>query len=141
MIRAQTRPADKIAVLGSEPEIYFYAHRHAATGYVYTYPLVENHAFASKMQGEMIDQIEAERPEIIVYVDDSSSWNTHPGSDPHIFDWWKTDWGDKMDLVWSQAIHGGEPRPGESVDDSLKDSRSLLLFKRRDQGNHGSEAK
>jgi hypothetical protein len=25
------------AILGSEPETYFYAHRHSATGYIYTY--------------------------------------------------------------------------------------------------------
>jgi hypothetical protein len=27
-------------VLGSEPEIYFLSHRRAATGHIYTYPLM-----------------------------------------------------------------------------------------------------
>lgn len=27
--------ATRVAILGSEPEIYFYAHRHAALGYIY----------------------------------------------------------------------------------------------------------
>jgi len=35
-IRDRTKPQDLIAVLGSEPEIYFYAHRHSATSYLYT---------------------------------------------------------------------------------------------------------
>jgi len=32
--KAHTNPTDTIAVLGSEPEIYFYSHRHSATGYI-----------------------------------------------------------------------------------------------------------
>ena len=35
-LREHTNPTDTIAILGSEPEIYFYAHRHSATGYIYT---------------------------------------------------------------------------------------------------------
>ena len=33
-IRSHTRPQDQIAVLGSEPEIYFYSRRHSATSYL-----------------------------------------------------------------------------------------------------------
>jgi 4-amino-4-deoxy-L-arabinose transferase-like glycosyltransferase len=33
-VREHTGPDDTIAVLGSEPEIYFYAQRHSATGYI-----------------------------------------------------------------------------------------------------------
>jgi hypothetical protein len=36
----------RIAVLGSEPQIYFYSHHRAATGYIYTYPLMEPQPFA-----------------------------------------------------------------------------------------------
>ena len=56
-IREKTVPRDRIAVLGSEPEIYFYAGRKSATGYIYTYPLMEPQPYASRMQDEMI-QIE-----------------------------------------------------------------------------------
>ena len=41
-MREHTEPGDTIAVLGSEPEIYFYSHRHSATGYIYTYGLMES---------------------------------------------------------------------------------------------------
>jgi len=40
-LREHTNPTDTIAVLGSEPEIYFYARRHSATGYIYMYGLME----------------------------------------------------------------------------------------------------
>src|SRR5438132_8180144 len=35
-IRTQSNPSDTIAVLGSEPQIYFYSKRHSASGYIYT---------------------------------------------------------------------------------------------------------
>ena len=34
-IRAHTNPGDSIAIIGSEPEIYFYCRRPAATGFIY----------------------------------------------------------------------------------------------------------
>jgi len=40
-LRERTTRNDTIAVLGSEPQIYFYSDRHSATGYVYTYGLME----------------------------------------------------------------------------------------------------
>ncbi len=45
-LRERTRPTDTIAILGSEPQIYFYSHRHSATGYIYTYGLVEKQSYA-----------------------------------------------------------------------------------------------
>jgi 4-amino-4-deoxy-L-arabinose transferase-like glycosyltransferase len=78
----------RIAVLGSEPEIYFLAHRHSATGYIYTYPLMEPQPFALKMQHEMINDLETGQPEFIVFADNIMSWNRHPESDATIFNWW-----------------------------------------------------
>jgi len=38
LISAPNRPVTaRIAVLGSEPQIYFYSRRHSATGYIYIY--------------------------------------------------------------------------------------------------------
>jgi len=44
--------------IGSEPEIYFYAQRHSATGYIYTYALMEEHKYAHAMPEEMEREIE-----------------------------------------------------------------------------------
>ena len=44
-LKKNTGPDDTIAVLGSEPEIFFDARRRSATGYIYTYGLVEDAAF------------------------------------------------------------------------------------------------
>src|SRR5439155_711705 len=40
-IADDTLPEDRVAVLGSEPEICFYARRRSATGYIYMYGLME----------------------------------------------------------------------------------------------------
>ncbi len=86
-LRERTSPADTIAVLGSEPEIYFYSHRHSATGYIYTYPLVEKQAYALRMQREMIHEIEQARPKYIIFVAVDGSWLRMPGSEELIFSW------------------------------------------------------
>ena len=91
-------PEARIAVLGSEPEIYFYSHRRAATGYIYTYALVEAQPFASEMQREMIREIERAAPEYLVYVSAPASWLAREGFDPAIFDWARRYLHEQMNL-------------------------------------------
>ena len=64
----------EIAVIGSEPEVYFYTHRRSATGYVYFYPLLEPQKYAVTMQAQMEAEIERAQPEIIVLVSNPKSW-------------------------------------------------------------------
>ena len=87
-ICSHSGPDARVAVLGSEPEIYFLAHRHSATGYIYTYAQMEPQPFALKMQHEMISDIETRKPEFVVFADNIMSWNRRPDSDPTIFNWW-----------------------------------------------------
>jgi 4-amino-4-deoxy-L-arabinose transferase-like glycosyltransferase len=87
-IRARTAPNAPIAVLGSEPEIYFYAHRHSATPYIYMYGLMEPQPYALKMQNDVIRDIETVRPEYIVDVDSAKSWLVRDNSARRILDWW-----------------------------------------------------
>jgi 4-amino-4-deoxy-L-arabinose transferase-like glycosyltransferase len=87
-IADNSRPESRIAVLGSEPEIYFLAHRHSATGYIYTYAMMEPQPFALQMQHQMIADVERRKPEFIVFADNIMSWNRRPDSDLTIFKWW-----------------------------------------------------
>jgi len=75
-IRSHSRESDEVAVLGSEPAIYFYAHRRSATGYIYMFPLTETQPFAHFMQHQMLDEVARNRPNLVVYVDDGYSWQT-----------------------------------------------------------------
>jgi hypothetical protein len=86
-LREHTEPNDTIAVLGSEPQIYFYARRHSATGYIYAYPLMEPHQFAGRMQEEMVREIETAHPKYVVFVSIDTSWLTQPESKHILFDW------------------------------------------------------
>ena len=87
-IREHSAPDARVAVLGSEPQIYFLARRHSATGYIYTYGLMEEQPFARRMQDEMIREIGDHPPEFIVFADNPLSWARKPASDPEIFNWW-----------------------------------------------------
>jgi len=86
-LKANTPAGASIAVIGSEPEIYFYAQRHSATGYIYTYPLMEDQSYAQFMQEDMISEIEHARPEFVVFVNVTASWIRGPKSPSLIFDW------------------------------------------------------
>lgn len=86
-IRTHSSPDARIAVLGSEPQIYFYAQRLSATGYIYTYALVEEQRYSSVMQAEMIKEVESAKPEILVDVLRHESWLTKAHADQKIFDW------------------------------------------------------
>jgi len=97
-IKAHTSPEARIAVLGSEPEIYFYARRHSATGYIYVYPLMEPQKYAPTMQQEMISQIQAAQPEFIVFVDVDLSWMVRRSSVTQILTWGEKYLEDKYQL-------------------------------------------
>jgi hypothetical protein len=86
-LREHSSPADKIAVLGSEPQIYFYSQRHSATGYIYTYGLMEQQKYAQQMRQEMIHEIELASPKYLVAVVVWYSWMWRPESDRMIFTW------------------------------------------------------
>jgi hypothetical protein len=86
-LREQTSQSDTIAVLGSEPQIYFYSNRHSATGYIYTYGLMEPQKYATQMQQEMIREIERARPKYLIFVVMPDSWLQRPESERMIFTW------------------------------------------------------
>ena len=86
-LRKQTTRNDTIAVLGSEPQIYFYSDRHSATGYIYTYGLMEPQKYANQMQQEMIREIERARPKFLISVVMPDSWLERPESERLIFNW------------------------------------------------------
>ena len=79
-LRHHTSPTDKLIVLGSEPEIYFYAHRLSASGYIYMYGLMEKQPYWQEMQQQMIHEVESNRPAYLVYFNHPATWLTTMGS-------------------------------------------------------------
>ena len=73
-LKEHTAADETVAVVGSEPEVFFDAQRKSATGYIYTYGLMESQPLAESMQKEMIAEIETSKPRFIVLVDVYFSW-------------------------------------------------------------------
>lgn len=86
-ISQHTKLGDRIAVIGSEPQIYFYAHRKSSTGYIYMYALMEPQPFATRMQQDMIQEIEQNQPAYLVFVSIHNSWQLTPDSNHLLLDW------------------------------------------------------
>ncbi|MBY0425641.1 MAG: glycosyltransferase family 39 protein [Cytophagales bacterium] len=87
-LKKKTTEQDKIAILGSEPQIFFYSGRKSATGYIYTYNLMEVHPYSLKMQKEMISEVEKSKPKYLLFVNVAFSWLSRPDSEKFIFDWY-----------------------------------------------------
>lgn len=126
-IKEHSSTNDRIAVLGSEPEIYFYANRISATGYIYVYGLMENQPHAKKMQAEMISEIEESRPNFIVMVNVITSWLTQITS-PQLLQQWMTDYVskhynlvgivdilDSTQYIWDQKVISYKPQSDQFI--------------------------
>jgi 4-amino-4-deoxy-L-arabinose transferase-like glycosyltransferase len=98
-IREHSAAGARIAVVGSEPQIYFYAQRRSATGYIYTYALMEPQPAAVRMQKEMMREIESNKPEYLVWIGYGNSWLARPDSNLGIFDWFEKYAGKFYDAV------------------------------------------
>ena len=126
---------DTVAVLGSEPQICFYAMRRSATSYIYMYPLMESNPQAQRMQLDMISQIEKAKPKIMVFAAVNTSWLNRPGSPQDIFNWSETYINDSYDKVGLIDI----PKSGRDIyywDDMAKNKSPeskywVAVFKRR----------
>ncbi len=86
-LRTVTTQEERIAVLGSEPQINFYAGRRSGTPYLYMYPLLEPQPFAAGMQRHMMDILETSPSPYLVHVRVPTSWLVYPNSDMELFQW------------------------------------------------------
>lgn len=134
-VRVNAAPGARLAVIGSEPQIYFLSQRRSATGHIYMYGLMGVHPFARKMQDEMIREIEATKPEWIVYVQDPISWLEQPDSDRHLLVWWENYWAANYDLVRRVGIVAAMPKaklgPGQIAEASPAPSTGAFLILKR----------
>lgn len=87
LIAERTAPEDRVAILGSEPQIAFYADRRKASGYLYVYALMESHPWATQMHEEMIREIESSQPRMLVFVNEPASWLRRPESETRLLEW------------------------------------------------------
>ena len=139
-LASHSAPDARIAVIGSEPEIFFYSHRRSATGYICTYPLVEPQPYAAAMQKEMIREVEQSRPEYVIYVSARSSWVQSTARISHvIFDWFERYQREQLRMIGLVEIQTGQPTQYRWFDRSETNLQTsseswLAIFQRRDDG-------
>lgn len=107
-LRDRTAPDERIAVVGSEPQIYFHANRKAASGYIYMYALTEPLPLAQKMRDEFAQEIEAANPRYIVFVDIITSWVSLSQADSSILEWWNR-YSKNYDAVAAVTLSANQP--------------------------------
>jgi hypothetical protein len=128
-VREHSPEDAKIAVLGSEPEIYFYAHRHSATGYLYMYSLIVHHKYTARMRDEMMQELERNRPLYVVYVDVWDDWGGREGGPelkeflPHLRDFMAQSYevvgiaeiGEAVRYTWDAAARNHQPQSSNTM--------------------------
>ena len=88
-IAENSAPGAKVAIFGAEPEIWFYAKRLAASGYLYVYPLLENQKFALDMRSQFYDEILKSKPDILVYTSNMGTWYASETIHDEMYQWYK----------------------------------------------------
>lgn len=134
-LKEHTSSIDRIAVLGSEPEILFYADRLSATGYLCVYSLMEIQPYSEKMQLQMIHEIEAAEPAFIVMVDVETSWLAQPGSSLTLVKWAHHYIEHRYELIGAIDTHDISSTfiifPNNTPDLMPRSSASITVFKKR----------
>lgn len=134
-LREHSTPEDRIAILGSEPEILFYAHRRSATSFLYTYSLMELHPLAARMQEMMIADVEAAQPKFIVWVNVQYSWLQRPESDVSIHRWAEKYLVNHYKRVAALRLDSGQERNlltgSEAANVDIAEPNTILIFERK----------
>jgi hypothetical protein len=132
-IHSHTTPQDTIAILGSEPQICFYAHRRSASGYIYMYPLMEKNPFALQMQKDFIRETEAMSPKFLVFMSIPYSWLRCSTSPNLIFEWMDQYCSDHFNLVGTAELmeHTAICHWGEQVKWPDSSKQCVCIFERK----------
>jgi hypothetical protein len=134
-LRTHAGPQARIAVIGSEPQICFYAQRRSATRFLYTYPLMEHQPLANAMRQQFIREVETTEPDYAVFIRTAKSWGTGPSSSPEIFRWFERYQAEQLEPVGLvETTDDGRVSFNWSVDGKLRPPRSLnavTIFRRR----------
>ncbi|MEW6557614.1 MAG: glycosyltransferase family 39 protein [Elusimicrobiota bacterium] len=87
-IKKHTTENDRIAIIGSEPQIYFYSDRNSATKYTCIHRVVDTNEVALQMQKELITEIESAKPKYLIFANVITSWfDVSNQSNKPILDW------------------------------------------------------
>ncbi len=85
-VAERTDPDEPILVVGSEPEIYYYAGRSACTRLVFTYPMTGPYPYAARLRQEFLIDLEHHQPRYVIHVPLASSLTEWPDELPPLLE-------------------------------------------------------
>ncbi len=85
-IERTSRPDETIYIVGSEPQIFFYANRRSATRYIFFYPLTGGSPAASERQRATSREAESNQPRYVIWMNIAPSLLLHPDTNRHVFE-------------------------------------------------------
>jgi hypothetical protein len=137
-IRTHSSPEDRVVVLGSDPEVYFYAHRHSVSGYIYMYDLVRPQPHGVAMRQEFMEDVEKAKPRFLVLVNVGTSWMPwQPDVKP--FTDWINDYPrkhyDLLGLAEVDQTNSAFFWDPDSISKHLSTPTDILLFRRSAETN------
>jgi len=99
-LNTMLKPEDKIAVFGTEIQMYFYTNRvspsrFAGSGALLEFPIKK----AEEWQKEFIGDVEKAEPRFLVFYSHSISWLAHPNVKNLIFPWFDKFSAEKYNLI------------------------------------------
>ena len=133
-IREHSAPEDRIEVIGSEPEIYFYARRHSVSGYIYMYDLVREQPYAPLMRREFMEDVETRQPRFLVLVNAGASWMPWPRTARPFIDWINRYPGQFYELIGLAAVYQTGSAyfwDRDGIAKHIDTASSVLVFRRK----------
>lgn len=122
-LASQTTPADKIYILGSEQEIYFYSQRSCVNGDITAYTLTYAYGDPVARQREMIQVLKKELPPYILKINQENSLYDYPAVH-------------KKNVIFDEVFNLVEDRYTLAGFGFIDQKRELLVFGRQQVETH-----
>jgi hypothetical protein len=130
-IVAMTAANDFVCVAGSDPEILCYAQRFSPTRFITAYELVIPSPFKRRYQQEMMRDLSAHPPSVMVLT---SSWLSTESPPSELFIFIKKILAEDYDRIGGYVVKGRTMDWTEPLTDKNAAHTSLMLFKRKISG-------
>lgn len=85
-IATHSAPQDRVFILGSEPQILYYAERKSASRYIFVYPLAGAYPDVRERQHAALREIALNRPRFIITVSEPGSFLADPAAPTDLTD-------------------------------------------------------
>ena len=139
-VRKNTRPEDTVLILGSEPEVLYYAKRKSATRHNHLYAVVGNYKNAFDRQNEVKEDVKKNRPSCAIYFTTGLTWHADPEKSEGFFEWMRSYLRDEFELdgvivrVGEQGATGFEMiegAPARRLHPKILEKAYVLMYKRK----------